>query len=123
MTKGKNYNPVLKTQCIRIPKEGMTAKILRLKDGGNCTIHKHVCIKKKSGTNSHYKDHLCFSAVKDICKIIYKIFLHFLYISETFNKINNITCSLLFLNLSQILKLAKNIKVEDTMVKKDAKST
>lgn len=47
MTKGKNYNPVLKTQCIRIPKEGMTATILRLKDGGNCTIHKHVCIKKK----------------------------------------------------------------------------
>ena len=29
----------------------------------------------------------------------------------------------MFLNLSQILKLAKNIKVEDTMVKKDAKST
>ena len=29
----------------------------------------------------------------------------------------------MFLNLSQILKIAKNIKVEDTMVKKDAKST
>ena len=64
-----------------------------------------------------------FLKYKIYVKLFVKIFLHFLYISETFNKINNITCSLVFLNLSQILKLAKNIKVEDTMVKKDAKST